>query len=144
MNHTPQARDGVLVRLQTTANNRLRSVRQHWERRRLEVKLANLIEAARGHEAQGLAPGSQVYVLLRDRAEVLVNACCDRWRVSPDQLKAEIPALGRLRRLASPREPRTWAIKSALALLVVMLSAYLLGIAGALARLGYHLFGGGQ
>ena len=134
----------ALIRLRARRNNHVQHVRHYFERRQLESNLAVLVQAANGHEAQGVPSGSPVFVLLLEQSQQLVNAYCERRQITPDQLSAELPALGKLRQLAQPASPHPQAAKSLLAVAAAMLLSFLLGIAGGLMRLGYHLIGGGR
>ncbi len=68
-------------------------------------------------------------------------AYCQRWQITPAQLNAELPALGRLRQLAQPSLRKTPMVNIALAFFACMAAAFCLGIAAALIRVGYHLIG---
>jgi hypothetical protein len=109
MNLTPQVCENALLRLRTASKAQLHAVRHYFDRRHLEASLASLVEAARGHEAHGVPAGSPQYLVLYQQSERLITDYCQRWRRTADQLNAELPALGRLRRLAEPplRQART-------------------------------------
>jgi hypothetical protein len=136
MELTTSVREGALARL--------RAVQHYFDRRHLEAGIATLIEAARGHEKQGVPSGSPVYLVLNRHAESLVGAYAERWQIGLDQLDAELPVLNRLRRLAQPSTQQTFKVRAALVVLTASAIAFLLGVAGALVSLGYHIFGGGR
>jgi hypothetical protein len=118
---------------------------QHFfDRRQLEAGLASLVDAATGHETQGLQPGAPLYLVLKRESELLVNAYCERWQISIERLNAEIPALGKLRKLASLPPRKLHAGTSVLILAATMILAFLAGIACGLVHLGYLLLGGGR
>jgi hypothetical protein len=136
--------EGTLARLRGESTARLRVVQHYFDRRQLEAHLATLVDAATGHEAQGLAPGAPLYLVLYRESELLVSAYCNRWQGSVERLKAEIPALGKLHKLASASPRQTRAGISIVILAAGMLLAFLAGVAAGLLRFGYHLVGGGR
>jgi hypothetical protein len=138
-----QEREGAWVRLHSATRAQLRSVQHYFDRRHLEASLASLIDAASGHEAQGLAPGAPLYQVLYRQSELLVGEYCERWRVNAEQLNAELPVLTRLRRLAQPVPGHGVVAKVVLAVLAMLGLSLLLGLAAALVHFGYVL-GGGQ
>ncbi|MGO8717739.1 MAG: hypothetical protein ACLQMO_00805 [Acidobacteriaceae bacterium] len=142
MNLTPC--ESALVRLHSASKTQLQAVQHYFARRDLEANLATLLDAARGHEAHSVPAGSPQYLVLHNQSERLVTGYCARWQVTPDQLNAELPALGRLRQLAQPPLRKTPMINIALAFLACMAAAFALGIAAACVRLGYHLIGGAR
>ena len=144
MKVTPDVCANALSRLQEASKEQLRTVLHYFDRRHLEASLATLLQAANGHEARGLAPGSALYQLLHRESQLLIETYCDRWQVSPDRLHAELPALAKLDQLAQPRPPRATVSKVVLAILAAFALSVFIGIAGAFIRLGYHLLGGGR
>jgi hypothetical protein len=141
---TPQVCEHALVRLQSASKTQLQAVQHYFARRDLEAHLATLLDAARGHEAHNVPAGSPQYLILHQQSERLTTGYCQRWQVPPDQLNAELPALGRLRQLAQPSLRKTPMIHIALAFLACIAAAFALGIAAACIRLGYSLVGGGR
>ena len=139
MNLRPKVCEAALVRLQTASKTQLRAVQHYFARRDLEANLATLLDAARGHEAHSVPAGSPQYLVLHQQSERLINAYCQRWQVTPDQLNAELPSLGRLRQLAEPPLRKAPTINITLILLAAMAIAFALGLAAAFLRLGYHL-----
>ena len=93
MDPTTQLKDTVLGRWHRSGKEQLRTVQHYFDRRHLEASLASLLQAANGHEARGLKPGSALYLVLHRESQLRVAAYCDRWQVSPDRLHAELPAL---------------------------------------------------
>ena len=144
MDSTNDLQSTVFGRLRTSSKEQLRTVQHYFDRRHLEASLATFLQAANGHEARGLAPGSALYLVLRRESQLLIDAYCDRWQVSPDRLQAELPALAKLDQLAQPRSPRATLLKVALGILVAFVMSLFLGLAGAFIRLGYRLLGGGR
>jgi hypothetical protein len=144
MDSTTDVQSTVLARLRTFSKEQLRAVQHYFDRRHLEASLASLLQAANGHEARGLAPGSALYLVLNRESQLLIAAYCDRWQVSSDRLHAEIPALAKLDELAQPRSPRATVSRGILAILAAFVMSVLIGLAGAFIRLGYHLLGGGR
>ena len=132
------------MRLQSASRSQLHAVQHYFARRDLEANLATLLDAARGHESQSVPAGAPQYLVLNQQSERLINAYCERWQVTPDQLNAELPALGRLRQLAQPPLRKTPMIHVALAFLLASRLAFALGIAAACVRLGYQLVGGAR
>ena len=79
-----------------------KSVKLGWQWRRLRWAVAAASEAAQGHEANGVRPGSQefktLYNGLANRLREYSNESCD----PIDTLKARLPALCAIERLAHP------------------------------------------
>jgi hypothetical protein len=144
MNLTPQVCEDALLRLKTASRAQLHAVQHYFDRWHLEANLASLLEAARGHEAHGVPAGSPQYLVLYQQSERLITDYCQRWQIAPDQLNAELPALGRLRQLAEPPLRQTRTVNATLAVIASLVIAFALGVAAAFVRLGYHLVGGGR
>jgi hypothetical protein len=144
MDSTTDVQSTVLARLRTSSKEQLRTVQHYFDRRHLEAGLASLLQAANGHEARGLAPGSALYLVLHRESQLLITAYCDRWQVSPDRLRAELPALAKLDQLAQPRAPRATVFKVVFVILATFAMSVFIGLAGAFIRLGYHLLGGSR
>ena len=79
-----------------------KSLKLSWHWRRLKWAVAAASEAAQGHEANGVRPGSQefktLYNGLANRLREYSNESCD----PIDTLKARLPALCAIERLAHP------------------------------------------
>jgi hypothetical protein len=102
------------------------------------------MEAARGHQAQELPAGAAVYRLLHQTCESSLADYSQRWQVDPAQLRAELPAIGMLARLAQPRLKRSASLIALACLLGSLVLAFALGLAAGFVRLGFHLLGGGR
>ena len=144
MNLTPKVCENALVRLQTASRSQLQAVQHYFARRDLEANLAALLDAAHGHEAHSVPAGSPQYLVLHQQSERLIAGYCQRWQVTPDQLNAELPALGRLRQLAQPSLRQARTINVTLIVIASLAIAFALGMAAAFARLGYYLLGGAR
>ena len=144
MNLTRRVCENALVRLQTASKAQLQTVQHYFARRDLEANLATLLDAARGHETHSVPAGAPQYLVLNQQSERLINAYCQRWQVTPDQLNAELPALGRLRQLAQPPLCQARTINVTLIVIASLAIAFALGMAAAFARLGYYLLGGAR
>jgi len=134
--------ENALARLHGASKTQLHAVQHFFARQGLEANLAALLETARGHEAHNVPAGSAQYSILQRQAEGLIEAYCGRWRITPAQLNAELPALGRLRQLAQPPLRKAPAINAILILLASMALAFAMGLAAAFVRLGFRLGGG--
>jgi hypothetical protein len=143
MDPTTSLKGTVLGRFCSSSKEQLRTVQHYFDRRHLEAGLASLLDAATGHEARGLKPGSALYLVLHRESQLRVAAYCDRWQVNPDRLHAELPALSKLAQLAQPQSPRSTVFKVVLIVIAAIATAVLIGLAGAFVHLGYVL-GGGQ
>jgi hypothetical protein len=139
---TPNVRVPALARLHDAGKEQLRIVQHYFDRRHLEASLASLMQAANGHERRGLAPGSALYLVLNRESQLLTATYCQRWKVSQEQLNAELPALAKLAQLAQPRLLRTTFSKVVLVILAAIATSVLIGLAGAFIHLGYLLGGG--
>jgi hypothetical protein len=114
MNATPEVcKSSAWAGLRTASKAQLNGLRHYFDRRHMEGGLAALIEAARGHKAQGRPPGSPVYAVLHREALLLVEAYSKRWGAHLEQLYAEIPGFNMLRELAQPNHgPDRWLQQS--------------------------------
>ena len=144
MSYAQSAHETPLVRLCSIGQTQLRAAQQHLERRRLESRLASLVEAARGHQSQSVPAGAQVYRLLNTNLQTTLSEYCQKWQVNPDQLRAELPAIGTLEQLEQAQPSRGREITVLLSLVCSFAVAFLVGLVAGLVRLGYHLLGGGQ
>lgn len=104
--------------------------------------MASLVDAAAGHENQGLRAGKPLYRVLQREAELALGEYCRRWDLSREQVVAEIPALTRFDRLAEPAPTAGRLNRVLLAVLALFVVSLLLGLAGACIRFGYLLGGG--
>jgi hypothetical protein len=124
-----------------------KSLKLGWHWRQLRWAVAAASEAAQGHEANGLTPGSQEFRTLFSEVASKVQEYSTESGDPLDTLKARLPALCALERLAHPA-PTVPRNKAGLTL-GILIAAFLgpLGI-GALIGLGAgmahwiaHLFG---
>ena len=79
-----------------------KSLKLGWQWRRLKWAVAAASEAAQGHEANGVRPGSQEFKTLYNEVAKKVQAYSHESRVPIDTLKAKLPALCAIERLANP------------------------------------------
>ena len=117
----------------------------HWRRLRWTVVAAS--EAAQGHEANGLPPGSREFITLFSEVASKVQEYSAESGDPLDTLKARLPALCALERLANPAPtlPRNKAGLT-LGILIAMLLGplgigVLIGLGTGMAHWISHLFG---
>ncbi len=79
-----------------------KSLKHGWQWRRLKWAVAAASDAAQGHEANGVRPGSQEFKTLYNEVAKKVQAYSHDSRVPIDTLKAKLPALCAIERLANP------------------------------------------
>ena len=145
MNITPEVcKPSPWLALSAASRYQLRAVAHYVDRRHLEAAVASLVEAARGHEANGLPAGSPVYSVLSSEATKLCDAYCQRWEIDPIHVAVELPALDTLHKLATPTPLPARASTLLLAIVAVIGASFLAGIAGAVMQIGFHLLGGGR
>ena len=127
--------------------NIYKSLRLSWHWRRLRWAVVAASEAAQGHEANGLPPGSREFKTLFNDVASKVQEYSTESGDPLDTLKARLPALCALERLANPA-PSVAQNKAGLALGIFI--AALLGPIGIGALIGLgtgiahwisHLFG---
>ena len=123
-----------------------RTINLGWRWRRLKWSLAAASEAAQGHEANGVRPGSQEFKTLYNEVAVRVQEYSRESGGPIDTLKAKLPALCAIERLANPdpgvpqnRLGLTLGIIITMALGSVGLGA-LIGLATGTAHWIAHLF----
>jgi hypothetical protein len=127
--------------------NVYKSLKLGWHWRRLRWAVVAASESAQGHEANGLPPGSREFKTLHNEVAGKVQDYSTKSGEPLDTLKARLPTLCALERLANPAStvPRNTA-----GLTLGILIAMLLGpiVFGALIGLGTgmahwisHLFG---
>jgi hypothetical protein len=145
MNVTPEVcKPNAWLALSTASRRQLRAVNHYFDRRHLDAALATLVEAARTHEANGLPAGSPLFVVLNTEAKQLCEVYCQRWEVAMPRLAAQLPALDTLHKLATPTPLPAQASRLLLVVVAVMAASFLLGLAGAVMQIAYHLLGGGR
>ena len=105
-------------------------------------KLESLLNAAAGHEGNGLPSGNQQYQVLNARADSLCTEFADRWGLDRDLLMARIPGLAKLAGLSVPPPAKNNARLAGIGMIAVPLALFLLGIMAGLVSLGFHLVGG--
>ena len=116
----------------------------HWRRLRWAVVAAS--EAAQGHEANGLPPGSREFKTLFDEAVRKVQEYSTESGDPLDTLKARLPALCALERLAfpAPTVPRNKAGLTLGIFIAALLGSLgmgaLIGLASGMAHWIAHLF----
>jgi hypothetical protein len=79
-----------------------KSIRLGWQWRRLKWAVAVASEAAQGHEANGVRPGAQEFKTLYNEVAEKVQAYSHESEIPVDRLKAKLPALCAIERLANP------------------------------------------
>jgi hypothetical protein len=110
-----------------------KSLKLGWQWRRLKWAVAAASEAAQGHEANGVRPGSQEFKTLYDEVANKVQVYSDESGDPIDTLKAKLPALCAIERLAHP-DPTVPRNKAGLTLGIFI--AALLGSLGMGALIG--------
>jgi len=78
------------------------SLKLGWYWRRLKWAVAAASEAAQGHEANGVHPGSQEYKTLYNEVAKKVQDYSHESGILVDTLKAKLPTLCAIARLANP------------------------------------------
>ena len=81
------------------------SILRSWQWRRLKWTVVAASEAAQGHETNGLPPGSAEFKTLYDQAVAKVLEYSKESGDPMDTLKARLPALCAMERLAHPPSP---------------------------------------
>ena len=80
-----------------------RSLKLGWQWRRLKWAVAAASEAAQGHEANGVRPGSQEFQTLYNEVARKVQEYSHESGDPVDALKAKLPTLCAIERLANPQ-----------------------------------------
>jgi hypothetical protein len=81
-----------------------KSLKLGWHWRRLKWAVAAASEAAQGHEANGVRPGAQEFKTLYSEVAKKVQAYSHESGDPIDTLKAKLPALCAIERLANPED----------------------------------------
>jgi hypothetical protein len=127
--------------------NLYKSFKLGWQWRRLRWAVVAASEAAQGHEANGLPPGSREFQTLFNEVASKVKEYSTESGEPLDILKARLPALCALERLANPMQvlPRN---KTGLTLSILIASllgtigvGVLIGLGTGMAHWISHLFG---
>ena len=136
---------GITVYLLPVANL-CKSLKLGWQWRRLRWAVAAASEAAQGHEANGVRPGSQEFKTLYNEVAKKVQEYSHESGDSVDSLKAKLPALCAVERLANP-EPVVPQSRLGLTLGVIIAAILgsigigaLIGLASGMAHWIAHLF----
>ena len=119
-----------------------RSTRFFFARRAFESKLARILRAAYAHQENALPAGDRQYQLLNSQVDSICKEFTDRWRIDRELLRAQLPGLAKLARLAvlPPKQDRLRL--AGLPLAAITIGSLLMGMIGGLVSLGYHLIGG--
>jgi hypothetical protein len=127
--------------------NRYKSLMLGWHWRRLKWTVVAASEAAQGHEANGLPPGSREFQTLYNEVANKIKDYSVESGDPLDTLNARLPALCALERLANPTPtvPRnkaglTFGILIAAVLGPIAIGA-LIGLGAGMAHWIAHLFG---
>jgi hypothetical protein len=105
----------------------------HWRGLRWAVVAAS--EAAQGHEANGLPPGSKEYQLLYRQVEDAMSNYCNSFGEDVELVKAKLPVIAVLKRLATVPPPPPTSRKSltlilaGLTIVATALISFLIGFA---------------
>jgi hypothetical protein len=110
-----------------------KSIKLSWQWRRLKWAVASASEAAQGHEANGVRPGSQEFKTLHNEVTKKVQEYSHESGDPIDTLKAKLPALCAMERLANP-DPA--APQSKLGMTLGIIIAAVLGSVGIGALIG--------
>jgi hypothetical protein len=126
--------------------NVYKSLKLGWHWRRLRWAVVAASEAAQGHEANGLPPGSQEFKTLFDEVASEVQDYSSESGDPLDTLKARLPALCALERLANPA-PTVPRNKAGLTLMIIITALLgplgigaLIGLGTGMAHWIAHLF----
>jgi hypothetical protein len=128
-------------------SNVYKSIKLGWQWRRLRWAVVAASEAALGHEANGLPPGSREFQTLFNEVANKVQEYSTESGEPLDTLKARLPALCALERLANPA-PTVSRNKAGLTLAILITSllgtlgvGVLIGLGTGMAHWISHLFG---
>jgi hypothetical protein len=126
--------------------NVYKSLKLGWHWRRLRWAVVAASEAAQGHEANGLPPGSREFQTLFNEVTSKVQEYSNDSGDPLDVLKARLPALCALERLANPGPtvPRNKAGRTLAVLIAAVVGPVvfgtLIGLATGMAHWIAHLF----
>ena len=126
--------------------NLCKSLKVRWRWRQLKWAVAAASEAAQGHEANGVRPGAQEFMSLYNEVAEKVQTYSQESGTPIDALKAKLPALCAIERLAHPNAV-TPQNKMGLTLGITITAALgsvglgvLIGLGSGIARWIAHLF----
>ncbi|HMD86639.1 MAG TPA: hypothetical protein VKO18_18280 [Terriglobia bacterium] len=127
--------------------NVYKSLKLGWQWRRLRWAVVAASEAAQGHEANGLPPGSREFKTLFTEVAAKIQEYSNASGEPLDALKARLPAFCALERLANPAAtaPRNKAGLTLGVLILALLAPIgigaLIGLGTGMAHWIAHLFG---
>jgi hypothetical protein len=126
--------------------NLCKSLKLGWQWRRVRWAVATASEAAQGHEANGVRPGSQEFKTLYNELAKKVEEYSHESGDPMDTLKANLPALCAIERLAHP-DPVVPSNRLGLTLGIIIAAVLgsigmgaLIGLASGMAHWIAHLF----
>lgn len=119
-----------------------KSIRFWFARRAFESKLERILRAAYGHEGNAVPAGDRQYQLLSSQVDSICTEFANRWRIDRELLRAQLPGLAKLARLAVSPPKRNWASLAGLVLVAIPLIFFLMGMIGGLVSVGFRLIGG--
>ncbi len=123
-----------------------KSLKLGWRWRRLRWAVVAASEAAQGHEANGLPPGSKEYQLLYRQVEDAMNNYCHAFGKDVELVKAKLPVISVLKRLATVPPPSTnrkslTLVLAGLTIVATALISFLIGFGEGIAHFIAHLLG---
>ncbi len=123
-----------------------KSLKHGWQWRRLKWAVVAASEAAQGHEANGLPPGSKEYQLLSRQVENAMNNYCCMSGDNAELVRAKLPVISVLKRLATAPPPSTnrkslTLILAGLTIVATALISFLIGFGEGIAHFIAHLLG---
>jgi hypothetical protein len=142
MSQPERTRVSRWTRLRSSAVGKYKVLQLSIERRSFERKLEAIVRAALAHQSGGLPAGEREYKLLGEHSRALSSEFSARWKVSPDLLDAQIPAIRKLKSLADPLPKPEPVVLVSLGVAGAMALFFLMGILAGLTSVGYHLIGG--
>jgi hypothetical protein len=99
----------TVIRHATQTTNAVRksfnNASEAWNQRTLVRRIEKLLFSALGHQEAGAGAGDRVYRLLYTEALHLADEHQAKHNVDPVRMRAHLPCLHRLEKLAQPEEP---------------------------------------
>jgi len=142
MSQPERTRVSRWARLRSFAVGKCKAVQLSIERRSFERKLERIVRTALAHQSVGLPAGHPQYKLLTREVNSLCAEFASRWKIDPNLLDAQIPAIRKLKSLADPRPKPEPAVQVFLGVAGAMTRFFLIGVLSGLTSVGYHLIGG--
>ena len=142
MSQPERTRVSRWTRMRPFAVGKYKAIQLSIERSTFERKLEKSIRAALAHQSGGLPTGHPQYKLLTQQANSLCAEFTSRWKIDPNLLDAQIPAIRKLKSLSNPSPKPEPVILVSLGVLGAVAFFFLLGALAALTSVGYHLIGG--